>query len=646
MRKYKNNINNFNLKKISNTILCFIIFLSFNSNLNAQFILSSSGQRIEKLNKTKSTNRLLIPIFEDFSNYSGSPNPSLWEESNVLINTGFSYNSPSVGVATLDCLDRNGLLYPKANTTGFSADTLTSRAIRLDSAFSPSPKKLTLEDSLYFSFAFQPGGGFGEIWESLGSTPGLKDSLILQFYNPDDDLWNTVWSTPGFSLDSIYHYDSIFFRFISIPINNSKYLNKDFRFRFRNYASLDANPSYAYVGNSDNWNIDYIYLDKQRSWSEKTYRDIAFVDKAPTMLKVFQAMPSRQFTQNDMGDSLNIKIINLFDQTLISIYKYHVFDSLNNIIGSYDGGFENIEPYLETKSFQTSPNHARAPINFKFSFDSTRWAKFKIVHSLKLGVGQDVHPNNDTISFNQVFENYYAYDDGTSENGFGIEPIKNSNLALEFNLNTPDTLTAVDIYFNSTYENANQKPFYLCVWSSQNNVPYDSIYRSSILTPTTPGLNKFKRYILDRPVILSGEKFFISLQTKGKDYLNIGFDRNTNSSEYILGNWANSWEKTFIKGSLMIRPYFGKNIEVGLKEEIKKGFELEVYPNPTKGLLNIKTQNINSEIRILNIMGQMVHKSNYKSNIDISSLEPGIYILYLIDKETMSSSQRKIIVSK
>lgn len=40
-----------------------------------------------------------------------------------------------------------------------------------------------------------------------------------------------------------------------------------------------------------------------------------------------------------------------------------------------------------------------------------------IEHGVREGV-RGMPPQNDTIRFTQVFDNYYAYDDGTPENGY------------------------------------------------------------------------------------------------------------------------------------------------------------------------------------------------------------------------------------
>lgn len=627
--------------------LVFLFVFAFSLSSNAQFKYTKASNRTEaQKNKKSSSSHVLLPFFDDFSDYIGEPKSELWEESGAYINLGYAYNMPTLGVATLDCLDGEGRLYSNANMTGFSADTLSSKPIRLDSVFSPLPKKLKPSDSIYLSFAFQPGGGFGYLWEAIGSTPGIRDSLVLEFYSPVVSEWISVWNSPGISLDSIYAEDSIFFKFVNIPIIDTIFLQKDFRFRFRNYASLDANPSYSYISNTDQWNIDYIYLDYSRAWNEYSYRDIAFMEGGVSALRDYYAMPAKQFVQDELRSRLENKIINLFDQSLVSIYNYRVLDSLDNVLHHYDGGFENVDPYFSSKSFQESDNHAKPPFSYVFSFDKKNWTRFRIEHSIKLGVGDDNHTQNDKTVFEQVFENYFAYDDGSAENGFGIEPIRHSNLAIGFGLNEPDTITAVDIYFNSTFEDANQKPFYLCIWNSENGLPKDSLYKSSTLTPSVEGLNKFIRYYLDEPVYLERGGFFVSLETKGQDYLNIGFDRNTDASDFVYGNWANNWEKPFIKGSPMIRPYFGVLPDVGIRDEADNNSpSLEIYPNPSSGEIWIETSLDRPFIRIYDMLGRLSYESEYRARLDLSGLESGVYIIRLMEKNSKNWVEKKIILN-
>lgn len=637
--------------------LIIILFLPLASF--SQFKLTDAGRPLPSKESSwsnpyskSSTTRVSLPFIDDFSSPSSQ---SFWNNRGAFFNNDFAFSPPSVGIVTLDALDMNGRLYELANSSSFAADTLVSGFIRLDSSFLPSRLPMLAEDSIYLSFFVQPGGGYGPIWENVGSSPSAKDSLVLQFYAKEDMSWNSVWSMAGESIDSIYARDSVFWVFVNIPILDSIYLNDSFRFRFLNFASLDNNPSFSYVGNCDNWHIDYIYLNKDRSYDDITRRDIAFVNPARSLLREYQSMPSRQFTPSDMADNLSIKISNLSDSALNSIYKYKIRNSNNDVVHNYDGGFENIYPFISTKEYQTSPNHASPPIEYSFDINNDAFTYFDIIHSVKPGVGQDNNSSNDSIRFRQVFENYYAYDDGTAENGFGLEPIRKSNLALGFNLANTDTLMAVDIYFNSTYQDANQKPFYICVWNSQQGKPKDSIFRSYMhYTPANEGLNQFKRYYLEESVILSEGLSFISLETKYNDYLNIGFDRNTDCSSMIFGNWANNWEEnTLFKGSLMIRPYFGYKSVIGLEKlptSVDKEIDLRVYPNPSQGIINLELsselEGNNYIICIRNILGQEIYRDKFTPYINLSNSKPGVYILSLRDKSGNILKTQKLIINQ
>ena len=75
---------------------------------------------------------------------------------------------PSVGMVTLDALDGNGNLYAQASTNPFTADTLASQIIRLDSVTGTYQRKLKASDSLYLSFFYVPGGWYGNQWELVG----------------------------------------------------------------------------------------------------------------------------------------------------------------------------------------------------------------------------------------------------------------------------------------------------------------------------------------------------------------------------------------------------------------------------------------------------------------------------------------------
>lgn len=67
-----------------------------------------------------------------------------------------------------------------------------------------------------------------------------------------------------------------------------------------------------------------------------------------------------------------------------------------------------------------------------------------------------------------------------------------------------------------------------------------------------------------------------------------------------------------------------------------KLYNIKVYPNPVKNILNIDLPyNHNVELYLYNITGEMVLKKRTNRNpaqINISGLKPGIYLLSIIDQ--------------
>ncbi len=583
---------------------------------------------------------IFLPFLDDFSSYTGLPDNDLWDGENCFVNHNYQYLPPSIGVVTLDAVDRDGELYPDANSFGFMGDTLCSQFIRLDSLRSPVARKLSVADSVYLSFFVQPGGGAGNMWERIGSQPSIKDSLVLQFFSATENSWTNVWTMTGTSVDSLYATDSTYFRYVLIPIDEEKYFNEFFKFRFLTYSSLDANPDADYVMNCDQWNIDYVYINYNRTCSDSSFRDIAFVNAATSLIKDYTAVPYKHYRTDMMKTNLNTTIVNLHSSALSSSYKYFVNDRNGNELANYDGGFENISPFMTSHAFQTSPNHINPPLQYSFPLMSQE-EEFEIVHVVREGVGQDNLSSNDTIRYRQVFSNYFAYDDGTSEGGFGINPLKGSNLALGFTLRQEDTLASVDIYFNKTNnrDTNDKRYFYLCVWDATDDeepLPNNLLYKSERFLPKSDSLNKYTRYFLSEPLVLEEGTFFVSLEIKNKgDYINIGFDRNNDASKHIYSKISSGedWEQSFVVGALMIRPYFGYKA-VGL-ENMFADKDILVYPNPAKDNIYINTgEERIKECYLTSVLGKRERiYPTQQGNIyvyDLSSKVSGTYVITVL----------------
>lgn len=508
----------------------------------------------------KAETPLLLPFFDDFPHYASPASDTLWQMKGAYVNTGYAPYPPTVGMVTLDAFDAQGHLYPTATGVLFFADTLLSRTIRLDSLFEPFPRALTTADSLYLSFYYLPGGGNGNMWERVGDCPGEEDSLLLEFYDGSADRWELVWGRGGESVDSLLAHSGTDWQYVMIPINDSRFLTAHFRFRFRNYCSLDNNPKPGVLSNADQWNLDYILLDRSRSVADgRSSRDVAFVNPAPPMLRRYSAMPARQYTPAEMADTLRVTISNLFSQELATQYGYEILDTLGNSLYSYDGGYENAPVFWPSRQYQTSQAHARPSLQYAFPQTGER-NRYTVVHHIREGVSGDIHRTNDTIVATQVLDNYYAYDDGTPENGYGITSTNSSaRLAVRFDMSVEDTLTAVALYFNHTYqeENANIR-FRLTVWDDDGGHPGNILYQDEALrAPRFEGLNRYVRYPLEEPLVCSGT-LYVGLEQTSSDFINIGYDRNNDASSRLFYLTGQEWMSTVLRGALMLRPYYGE----------------------------------------------------------------------------------------
>jgi hypothetical protein len=582
--------------------------------------------------------QLVLPFFDDFSGDGIFPSSNRWIDRDVFINNDYPVFPITAGVATFDAIDETGMLYPNASDNRFRADYLTSQSIRLDSIFSPEPRALTTADSIYLSFYFQP--------EGLGFAPAEGDSLVLEFFHdhPVDSLknWVKVWSAPGTTLNEFFAQNGTYFKRVMIPVTDTAYLKSGFRFRFYNIASIRFLNAPSHQSNRDHWHVDYVYLDHSRSINDIYYRDIAFANKPGSLLKTYQAMPYRQYKQNfvnEMRDSLRVRITNLNNTSTTGSYRYVVNTSGGSHLQTYETATFSFQPYSQS-GYVSQVAVARPPVNFVFPVTNDLQASYNITHILRSHDGYS-QGSNDTVRYRQVFADYFAYDDGTAEAGFGLT---NAGLmATRFKLNTPDTLTQARIFFNRTLNNANQKYFHLQIWNDFGGKPGELIYEQLFLrVEYNDGLNWFYTYFLDEPVFIDntrfpGLTFYVGLEQTTSDLLNIGFDRNNNSKENIFYFYGDDWFNTMYDGSLMIRPVMGSTGILGAPAVSAGKIPLYVFPNPVNdGILNLRMEeewHSNSYYQILSLTGTTLLEGIATSRIDVSILPSGMYLLRLTNGE-------------
>ena len=575
---------------------------------------------------SKSAASLSLPFFDDFSDYRGTPTSRMWVLGGAYVGTDYGVLPPTIGVMTLDALDADGFLYEHASTSPFGADTATSLPIRLDG--------LDSTDSVVLSFYYLPGGDGTHPWEMVGDTPNPPDSLFLDFYSAVDSTWLTVWSRGGTNAAQLMEETGHKWQYVAIAITDSIYFDSLFRFRFRNHCSLENNGKNGMMGNVDQWNIDYVMMDRgRRIDSVPMFRDIAFVNPAPTMLKNYRAMPARQYRTSEMAQSLSMTITNLYSSPIASYYSYSVLDSAGTVLYTYDGGYQN----APAEGYQTAPVHARPQVGYTFPQSDTP-TTYTIVHNVREGATGDDYQQNDTVRYSQHFYDYYAYDDGTAENGYGLTSTAASlMLAYRFDLNTADTLTAIDMAFNHTFECANCAiRFRLTVWRSEEGLPGTILYSDQMarlpILPDSARLTgergAFHRYLLEHGVVVDGS-IFIGFTQESNEYINIGFDRSFNSADRIYYYTSDTWQQSFLSGSLMMRPCFGQSAIVGIATPEANEVAPTLYPNPADREVRIDDLPNGSKVTVYDISGRNVLNGS-EDSINTSCLPDGIYMVRII----------------
>ena len=606
-----------------------------------------------------------LPFYDDFSYNDVFPDSKLWCDRNVFINSDLAYRPISYGVATFDALDSIGKLHNNL-IAGVcdTADFLTSRPIRLDSIFGDENRKLVAKDSVYLSFFYQP---LKKIENQ--SLENRSDSLCLEFYSSTDSSWHHVWSTYRFAfedIDSATNKGRYFIEQI-IPITDENlYFNKDFRFRFYNYATLHSDMNDGFQNNAGRWNLDYIYLDYGRSMNNY-YKDVCFVNNGHSFLKNYYSMPNNQFNASvsiydQMIDNDNILISNLDKVSNNVAYSYIVLNEATGLqVWNYYSGISNIDPFFDPNKEMINGSKVYLPTVYPYTFTlSTKdSSSFLITHTIsETGLG---FKNNDTIRFNQKFYNYYAYDDGTPEYGYVMTDRTEVLFCERYKLNVADSLQAVKIYFNAIEGMSEAAIYNLCIWNDNLSNPNSKIYEQEIKV-RYDSINQagYIMFRLDSALFISPDNgfsnlvFYVGIDKPKNTVINLGFDVSRNSSSYSFINYTGVWEKSVKPGTVMIRPLLGKPIpeDVGIKDGYNFEGNINIYPNPATGNnINVNLENFKGEniIYLFDCCGRLCKQVESSSNIctlQLADYENGMYVVKIYNKTTGLTVVKKIMLIK
>lgn len=558
-----------------------------------------------------------------------------WLDNNAWWNTTNPIDPITIGVATLDGLNKFGLPYNNSVTNAYGeADVLTSKPIELSGT--------GLSSNLYLSFFYQAGG-----W---GDNPNEEDSLVVEFKGQDGE-WKRKWAVAGMSAsDFMQAYIPIY----ENALDSLIYSNSDFQFRFKNYASLS--------GNNDWWNIDYVRLDVNRNPNglDTVIRDVSFLYDFPNYLKNYSMLPWDQMQAGTDGftDTIMIPIRDNGQVEGLLAGNFPMDINITNtetadIIYSELGSNYNTVLTNEIKNHEVLPST-------NFVLPSISGADSLLFNTeMYLGaINRNLLTDNDTIRNNILFDNVLAYDDGTAERAYGLSgggsDVK--KFAYEFNIATQDTLAAIQIHFSNIDVNVDDLVFSLFAWDSiQIDEDYDNVIGKidNKRADYIDYKNGFATFVFDTPIIVQN-KFYIGWAQIDNRNLQIGYDLHSiKGRQHMYLYSSDYWKASSInmEGSVMIRAILDGDYPIPNPTSvtnISKFEYIKIFPNPVNSILNIELPNTlkNCSLNVIDFSGRIVLSTELINNkIDISSLTNGMYLLNIIDSETGNKYIAKFLVA-
>lgn len=586
-------------------------------------------------NKFGIRDTLELPFFDDFSESKIYPDSTKWLNNQVYINNTFPVEPPTFNVATFDALDPTGKPYRGTINKDLATfgDSLVSQPINLkDSLGVP----YTLSDSIVFSFFYQPNGN--------GYHLNNEDSLRLLF-KAVDNTWVQVWSAAGQS-------STTDFRQVLIAIQDTKFLHKGFQFAFQTYTRQ--------VGNANHWHIDYVILDADRSVNIDYYNDYAVQTTPSSLLKNYYSMPYSHFKVNPAAETaadVRFRASNLLNIGKNILVKHEATSGGNVLVNtSFPANSNNI--LAQNSAERTLPI---------FDFSNLSGPNPVITHTVSVqenGVVND-YTKNDNITVQLEFKDYYAYDDGTAEQGFGFDQNTNPSnipgqIALGFNVLKEERLYAIATYFNQAVFDVSARRFRYRIWkelSGVNNATADElIYESDLQVPdynSANGERTFSAHYLDTNLILTPGTYYIGWWQPEIFNLNVGWDMNfgntqnpTRSNPMLYYNTFDIWSNDGVpNGTLMMRPHFGDStgIYLGVPEKISVTKHIKVYPNPASNIVHLPTEY--AEVHLYTMNGVLI-KSDYNlTSVVLDGIQDGFYYLRLISEKGELFTTKLVILA-
>lgn len=597
-----------------------------------------------------------LPFWDDFSftpvndptnDSSNYPLDSLWVTNfTVWINNSMGLQPPSINVATFDGLDSAFLPYSEQVLANGFRDSLVSQGIKLGEP----DVSLAERSTVYLSFYYQ--------WQGNGEAPDASDYMRVEFKN-DQGVWETVMTIlPKSSFQRTEFYDTL------IKVDGDRFFHNTFQFRFKNYGRLS--------GPYDTWNIDYVYLNKNRSVADTDFPDQAISSTLTSLFNKYQSIPYHHFLNTNSITPPTLDVSNNLDE--FTDLTYLTEGTFRNYInGNFTDTFVSNLGGLDTSAINDDGSGIIFPlekrkVTLEYIPDAADNSQFDPVSDsvlvrlkVRLFTGDTFDPKtngyandydlnyvpidfrvNDTISSKYFLKDFYAYDDGIAEYAAGLTQAGNRAAVLfEMLTDAVDTLVGIDIYVPD-YGLASNLTADFYVYNDEDGKPGDVVYSIPSFSVQRKGLNKFQRIRILEPFLVEG-RFYVGWKAPVGGPLKIGLDASNNSGDQIYVNTNGTWvQNTDVTGSLMVRPVFGSgDIVTGIPgEETETG----VFPNPNTGEFYIRG-NVD-RLDIITVTGQSVsYKAEDHGNdkkISMQHNAPGLYLLKIQSGNTVRTE--KIIV--
>ena len=196
----------------------------------------------------------------------------------------------------------------------------------------------------------------------------------------------------------------------------------------------------------------------------------------------------------------------------------------------------------------------------------------------------------------------------------------------------------MQILFNHTLHDANNKYFDIVVWKDNNGRPGEEYYRLSNRKPKWEDkLYKFGYYEFDKLIKLSGV-FYIGIVQQSNGLINVGFDTSRDNSSRNFYNVNGSWQPSTKPGCIMMRPVLGDDYYIGVEEPTAS--KVNVYPNPASSTLHIEGIEQGAAIEVYDLTGRKVLASAFTPTLSVETLPAGLYLLHIITTDGNAVSQK------